>query len=280
MELQFSIMHGSFPLYVPGHAGGTSASALTLGQIFHPISHIAALLPGYWTGKALVWNTLLRLLSIGFTHLVLFYFLRRLKLRANISLILSFITIYNLRMLDMFRYGASLENYTAFLLLCVAIAWYYIDSTKHWGPLWIIGATYLLVCSGHPQMTYYGFIGVGLVTFLVPFFASAVNFELRGSIQKISKFYLHILFFSTVGLLMSSAYIFPFHFDFLVESSRVSRPYSWAIGYTDTVTGTLNNFFKPFYSDVHGAFGGSSLYIVAAIIPFLLCFKIKIPRVI
>ena len=31
MELQFYLRHGSFPLYVPGHDGGTSASALTLG---------------------------------------------------------------------------------------------------------------------------------------------------------------------------------------------------------------------------------------------------------
>ena len=113
---------------------------------------------------------ILRLLSLGLTHLALFYFFRRLQLRMDISLILSFITVYNLRMLDMFRYGASLENYTAFLLLCVAIAWRYIEPTKYLGPLWIIGATFLLVCGGHPQMMYYGFIGAGLATLVVPFF--------------------------------------------------------------------------------------------------------------
>jgi len=280
MELQFSIRQGSFPLYVPGYAGGTSASTLTLGQVFHPISHLAAVLPGYWTGKALEWNTLLRLLSLGLTHLVLFYFLRRLKLRVDISLILSFITVYNFRMLDMFRYGASLENYTAFLLLCVAIAWRYIEPTKYWGPLWVIGTTYLLVCGGHPQMMYYGFIGAGLVTLVVPSFLSAILPELQGSNKKNLKFYLHIFSFSTIGVLISSAYIFPFYFDFLPESARATEPYSWAMGLTDTVAGTLNNFFRPFYSDVHGAFGGSSLYIVAAILPLLFCFNNKVPRII
>ena len=56
IELMFSIKTGSFPLYIPGYAGGQSASALTLGQLFHPISHLTSLLPGYWSGNALEWN--------------------------------------------------------------------------------------------------------------------------------------------------------------------------------------------------------------------------------
>ena len=280
MELQFSLKHGSFPLYVPKHAGGIPASSLTLGQIFHPIPHLAALLPGYWTGKALEWNTLLRLLSLALTHLVLFYFLRRLKLRVDISLILSFITVYNLRMLDMFRYGASLENYTAFLLLCVAIAWYYINSSKYWGPLGIIGAAYLLMCGGHPQMMYYGFLGAGFVTLVLPHFLSEVLPELRDKISKLWKFYLCTIGFCTTGVLMASAYFLPYYYDVVVGTSRRKKPLSWAADYTDTVSGTLNNFFRPFYSDVHGTFWGSSLYLVAGIIPLLSCFKIKIPRII
>src|SRR4030066_59057 len=97
IELLFSIKTGSFPLYVPGYSFGHSSSALTLGQIYHPISHIASLLPGYWNGKALEWNTFLRLLSLGLTHLALFAFLRRLRLNMLFSFLLSLITVYNLR---------------------------------------------------------------------------------------------------------------------------------------------------------------------------------------
>ena len=61
MELQYSIERGSFPLYVPGFAGGHSAAALTLGQLFHPQSYLSTLYPGYWKGKALVANTEMRL---------------------------------------------------------------------------------------------------------------------------------------------------------------------------------------------------------------------------
>ena len=51
--------------------GGQTSSALTLGQIYHPISHIAASLPGYWEGKALEWINLLRLLSLGVAQFIL-----------------------------------------------------------------------------------------------------------------------------------------------------------------------------------------------------------------
>ena len=122
MELQYCLQHGSFPLYVPGFAGGQTSAALTMGQVYHPISHLASFLPGYWQGKSLECNTFLRLLSLGLVHLGLFILLGRLRLNPILSFIISFITVYNLRMLDLFRYYASLENYTGYLFLCMAMA--------------------------------------------------------------------------------------------------------------------------------------------------------------
>ena len=156
MELMFSLKTGAFPLYTPGYVGGQSASALTLGQIFHPISHFTALLPGYWKGKALELNTLFRLITLAAAHLSLFAFLKKLRFSGLMAFILSFVTVYNLRMMDLFRYGASLESWTGHIFLCSAIGCYYLKPTKWMKPLLIIGATYWLVCSGHPQMMYYG----------------------------------------------------------------------------------------------------------------------------
>lgn len=116
LALQYSLERGTFPLFAPGFAGGHSAAALTLGQLYHPLSHLAALMPGYWEGNALTVNTVIKLTSIGLTHLLVFVLLVRLKLKAAIAFAISFITVYNLRMLDMFRYGASLENYLGFIL--------------------------------------------------------------------------------------------------------------------------------------------------------------------
>ncbi|NIN24020.1 MAG: hypothetical protein GTO45_38420, partial [Candidatus Aminicenantes bacterium] len=202
MELFFSIKTGSFPLYVPGFAAGNSSLTLTLGQLFHPITYIASVLPGYWSGKALEWNSFLRLLSLGLTHVVLFAFLRKLKLKMLFSFLLSSITIYNLRMLDLFRYLASLEAYTGFVLLCTATGWYYLNPTRWLGPLSIIGLTAWLTCSGHAQMMYYGIVGAGLFSFVAPFFISAMIPGMRTDIKDLSRFWIKTTVFLMLGVLL------------------------------------------------------------------------------
>jgi hypothetical protein len=281
MELMFSLKTGSFPLYIPGFAGGQSAGALTLGQIFHPISHIASILPGYWNGKALEWNTFLRLLSLGFAQMALFGFLRHLRLKSLMAFILSFVTVYNLRMLDLFRYGASLESWTGYIFLCAAIGWHCLEPTKRIRPFLIIAATYWLVCSGHPQMMYYGLIGAGLFTLLAPYFIAEMVPEQRTDSRLPLRLWLRIGCFVFIGILLSSAYIIPFYFDFVAtNATRVAQNYGFANEFNDSLMGTLNNFFQPLRSDVHGVFGGSSLIIVAALVPALRLFRVKIPLVI
>ena len=279
MELLFSIKTGSFPLFVPGFAGDHSSSALTLGEVYHPLPHIASLMPGYWDGKALQWNTFWRLMSLGLTHLVLFTFLRRLNINMLFSFLLSVITVYNLRMLDLFRYGASLESYTAHLLLCASIGFHYIKPSRWLGPISIIGSTYLLICSGHPQMMYYGLIGAVLVLLAMPFFISSMLPDRCIALKTVRRFWLQAGLYIGLGILLSTAYTLPFYFDFIATNTgRVGQGYGWADSIKDTFIGTLNNFFMPFRSDVHGAFGGSALIITAALLPMLKCFRVKIPR--
>ena len=277
----FSLKSGSFPLYVPGFVGGQSASALTLGQIYHPISHIAALMPGYWNGKALEWNTLLRLLSIGFTHLIIFLLLMDLGTGVLFAFILSFVTVYNLRMLDLFRYGASLESWTGHLLLCGVIGLFCIRKNKRMGALWIPVSTYWLVSSGHPQMMYYGLFGAILFTIFIPYIVKALIPGRYLNKEETIKFYLFVLFFGLIGILLSSAYTLPFYYEFLATNAgRVAQEYAWSNFFNDTFIGTVNNFFYPLRSNVQGAFGGSPLYLVAILVPILHCFKVKVPNVI
>lgn len=281
MELMFSLKTGSFPLYVPGYLGGQSASALTLGQIYHPISHLATLLPGYWNGKALELNTLLRLITLAVAHLSLFAFLKRLRLSGLMAFILSFVTVYNLRMMDLFRYGASLESWTGHIFLCSAIGCYYLKPTKWMKPLLIIGATYWLICSGHPQMMYYGLLGAGLFTIVLPYFIAVMLPDIHVDLRNEIPFLLRVGFCCGIGILLSSAYVLPFYFDFITTNAeRVNQGFVWSGKYIDSFAGTLNNFFQPLLSDVSGAFGGSSLFLAAALVPALRLLKIKIPRVI
>ncbi len=281
MELMFSLKMGSFPLYVPGFAGGQSASALTLGQMYHPLSYFAFIMPGYWEGKALEWLTLFRLLSLGFAHMVLFRFLREIRISPAIAFLLSAITVYNLRMLDLFRYGASLETWTGLIYLCSAIGWNFIKPRQWQGFLAIIISTYWLVCSGHPQMMYYGLLGAGLFALAVPYLIFELIPEKRIQLRNLLSFWVGIAVCCLFGILLSCAYLFPLYFDFIkLNDVRVAQSYQWADTYRDTLVGTLNNFFLPLRSDVHGAFGGSPLLLIAALMPMLYLFKIKIPRVI
>ena len=278
MELQYSLKHGTFPLYVPGFSGGHSAAALTLGQLYHPISHLASVMPGYWQGDALQWNTLLRLLSLGLIHLGLFLLLVRLGLNRTLSFIISFITVYNMRMLDLFRYGASLENYTGYLFLCLAAAFYYIKPTRFLGPVSIVAATYLLVCGGHPQMMYLGLLGAGIAVLAIPFVLTKISREIKTDRLHLVKYFKTIAVCILVGILLSSAYTLPFYFDFLsTNSQRAGQDYQWALKYTIPFGWMISSFFAPLKSEVHSAFGSSPLILLIALIPLLYAFRIKVP---
>lgn len=278
MELQYSLKHGSFPLYVPGFAKGQTSAALTMGQVYHPISHLASFLPGYWQGKSLECNTFLRLLLLGLVHLGLFILLGRLRLNPILSFIISFITVYNLRMMDLFRYYASLENYTGYLFLCIAIAFYYLKPTRFIGPASMILATYLFVCGGHPQMMYLGLIGTVITVVFIPFILRKISSEIEVNRQRLIKYFTTVGACFSSGLLLSSAYIFPFYFDFVMENGlRVVQSYQWSLKYSDTIGGMLNSFFAPLHSDVHGAFGSSSIIILIVLVPLLYSLRIKVP---
>lgn len=278
IELQFSLKTGSFPLYAPGYHLGHSSTALTLGQLYHPISYIASLLPGYWSGKALEWNTFLRILSLGLTQLALFLFLRQIRINTLFAFILSFVTVYNLRMLEAFRYGAALEAFTGHLLLIAMIGRYYVKPSNWLGPLSIIGTTYLLACSGHPPMMFYGFVAVALFTLVLPYFIASI---VPDSGKKALPFWGKTGLFLCLGILLSSVYIVPFYFEFVRNNISYSQS-AGLIGVEapETLAGALNNFFMPFYADLLGSFGGSLLIIMALFLPLLRVFKVKVPSVI
>ncbi len=279
-ELLFSLKTGSFPLYAPGFAGGQTAAALTLAQIYHPISHIAQFLPNYWNGQVEDCNTLIRLLTLGCAHLLLYLYLCKLRVGKTIAFVLSLITVYNLRMLDLFRYGASLESWTGQLFLCSVIGLYNLHPTKYVGPLSIIGAVYWLICSGHPQMMYYGLLCAGLFTLVVPYF-NAVMLSKDLNHSEVNRFWIRVGLYSCLGIGLSSLYIVPFYFDFMLSNTeRVGQNYLWADNFRDTLVGTVNNFVFPLRSDVHGAFGGSALLSCVIFLPILRCFGVKIKPVI
>jgi hypothetical protein len=266
LALMYSLEHGTFPLYVPGFAMGQSATALTLGQLFHPLPHLANLFPGYWQGDALLINTQLRLLSLGCVHLLLFYALKKLGLRTVLAFVLSFITVYNLRMLDMFRYGASLETFTAFIILCSCIILCALE-IRYWYVAGIVIGSYLLTVGGHPQIAYIGFLGAAILALLTPGFAISVRSDLVFDKKRLAQYWSLVLFATLVGILLAAPYILGFYLEFLPNNLRTGRPYGFATGYQDSWGGLFRSFYSPLSSDVHGAFGGSALVSLALLFP-------------
>jgi hypothetical protein len=269
IELMWCVWKGTFPLYMPGFADGHSTAAMTLGQLYHPISWLSSLMPGYRTGHALAWNTCFRLLSLGLAHALLFGLCRRLSIAALPAFVITFPVVYNLRMLDSFRYGPAIEAYVAMLLAVAAIGYLYLqDGTRR--PVALLGlCVYLLAVSGHPQWACYGFLAVGLFALLFPWLATALDptrpapgkAALAGYAKRLA------IGFGTGGLL-ASPYLLTFSVEYLATNgSRIGRGYVWTLWNGDSPLGELCNFLLPFHADVHGAFAGSALFLLAALFP-------------
>ncbi|MBN2341732.1 MAG: hypothetical protein JXX29_21330 [Deltaproteobacteria bacterium] len=280
MELNYSQEKGTFPLYTPGFAEGRSQAALTMGQLFHPISHLARMTPGYWDGDALTINTMYKFIGLAITHLVLFIFLRRLTLGIGPALLLSFVAVYNMRMLDLFRYGASLENYLGYLLLCASMGFLFVEKNRKPAAVAAVISTYLLICGGHPQMMYLGMLGAGLFTMLFPFCVAALIPELKEQLhaKPLLRYFGWAAAAIALGILLSSPYIFSFYFEFIADNAlRVGREYEWSLAYQDTIGGALNSLFLPVHADVHGAFGSSPLIVLVPLIPLAFILGIRVP---
>lgn len=281
LTLMFSLRHGSWPLYVPGFAGGHSAAALTLGQLYHPISHVCSLMPGYWEGLALDWNTLFRLLTLGGCHAALWAVLRRMGLRDLLAAILALVTVYNLRMLDLFRYGASLESWTGQLLLCASAAYMLQSPHVLRSVVAVAAAVWWTLCSGHPQAAAFGLVGGLAFAAALPWAVPHIGSGRSRSSKEVGRYYAALGVSVAVGIAASSAYLLPFATEFMSDNSgRVGAPHAWTTAYSDTLVGALSSLALPLRADVHGAFGGSSLVAVGLLLPLYGMAGRKIPRAI
>ncbi|MEP7125894.1 MAG: hypothetical protein ABJE95_33490, partial [Byssovorax sp.] len=280
LELMWAVWRGTFPLFMPGFAGGHSTAAMTLGQFYHPLPWISSIMPGYWHGLALEWNTFYRLISLGIAHISLFKLCRRLRVTPLPAFVATFPVVYNLRMLDSFRYGASLDSYVAMVLIAAAAGFVFLDPERKRPVAFLALGTYLIVVSGHPQWAFLGIMIAGLFAVLFPWAAAAMDPTLprheRGTVRR---YLVRLTAGFSTGLLLAAPYLLPFYFEFFkTNQSRTNGDYAWSLGYGDSTPGEFANFLFPLHADVHGAFGGSALFLLAALFPLAALVK-KPPRV-
>lgn len=270
LDLMWSLHRGNFPLYMPGFSVGHSTAAMTLGQLYHPLSWIASFMPGYWSGLALEWNTFLRLLSLGFVHLLLFRLCRRLCVQRLPAFLCTLLVVYNLRMLDSFRYGAALEGYTGMLLVAGAAVLVFLDEDRQGRVVLLSLSVYLLATSGHPQWFFLGLLGAFFWVALLPWLLAAISpFPFDLSWPRLRRYFCRVSLGIGAGLALAMPYLLTFTFEFFStnQSRAGNTSYEWTLGYSDGLRGELSNFLFPLHSDVHGAFGGSALFLIAAMLP-------------
>ena len=280
IDMMWSVWKGTFPLYMPGYASGHSTASMTMGQLYHPIPWLSVVMPGYWSGHALQWNSFFRLLSLGGAQLALFKLLRRLKVTPVAAFVATFPVAYNLRMLDSFRYGASIDSYIGMLYVAAAGGFVFLDHRRK-RPVALLGfATYLIAVSGHPQWAFLGLLISGVFTLLFPWTAGAINPDLpRLERRWIARFIQRITVGFATGLLLAAPYLLTFYFEyFKTNHSRAENDYTWTLGWGDSFRGEVANFMFPLHADVHGAFAGCALFLVAALFP-LAAFVKKPPRI-
>jgi hypothetical protein len=270
----FAIANGVWPIYLPRFAMGQSAAALTLGQLHHPISHLGRLFPGYWDGEAREIYAILSLFSLGLALLAVYRLLRRLRVAPAYAFVVAMAGIFNLRMLNLFNYGASLQNYVGYILLCVAIVRYPLSRKGFVDGLFVAVATYLTICGGHPQMAYLGLLGAAFVFIVTPFFLASDSMALLPDRRQALRSVVGAIPWVGLGALLSSAYSVPFYLDFMgAGGARVDQSFRSAAGPFETTTATLlASIFAPLHADVNTSFGGLAPTAMVALVPVLALF--------
>lgn len=280
-EFLFSMRTGTFPLLMNMTSGGLhSVMAAGFGQIYLPYPYLAAMLPGYWTGHALEYNIVLHFLVIGLVHLTLFKFLRAIKLKGVLAFFLSTVTLYSTTILFPMSYGVAVDAWTGHLFLCAVIGLFYLHPTRIKGPLFIIFSTYWLVCSGHPEFMYYGLLGAGIFTVLLPFFDAALCPDKNISFKAMFSFWIHTGGYCAIGIALSAAYVLPFYFEIVKKLLLANQTYAGAGGLTDTYLGCVSNFFSPLRASVMASFGGNPLLPALICVPVLRLFRVRVPAVV
>jgi hypothetical protein len=96
------------------------------------------------------------------------------------------------------------------------------------------------------------------------------------------RFYAVTAAWCALGVMLAAAYVMPFYFDFMLESSaRSVQDYAWADMFRDTVAGSVSNFFLPLRADVNGAFGATGLWVLAALaVPGAALCGVRVPAVV
>ncbi len=279
MENIISVKFGSFPLYIPAVSGSDFACVTAgLGQLYLPLPYIVSLLPGYWTGYAADWLLLVNLPSITLAHLALYVLLKRLRFTPWLAFALTMVTVYSPRILMCVGYGTGSAAWAGHIFTSAILGLYCLNPIGIKKPLLIIGGTYWLINSGHPEEVYYCMIGTWIFALFLPYVVETSLEDRRLPLKNKIRFWSLWTACCVLAFLLSSAYLVPLYFEAIRHMDFANMSYQQSATSLDSVAGLIYNFFLPTRTGLYGCFGGTSMYLMILLIPLLKFFHISLSR--
>jgi len=249
---------GLEPLFYPHQTGGIPVGGLFFAQYFHFPAWLTSRLPGYWDGEALRWFTLRHLLLLVVAQGIHYAAWRRgVGLSPAAAYVISFLAVYNLRTLDNLRYGTAFEA-TVYAHAVVLLSALHVLAPSRLLLALVVVASQLLLTCGYPVVL--PFAGLAALLFVPALLAAGCAPGLlvrRGG---------EALLAAALGALLAAPHGLALWEWMAVNDRRVAHAdLEWGTAWAMAPRGVLENLVYPWTAEVHSAFAGPTLSVVAGL---------------
>jgi succinate dehydrogenase hydrophobic anchor subunit len=259
---------GLEPLFYPHQTGGIPVGGLFFAQYFHFPAWLTSQLPGYWDGEALPWFTLRHLLLLVVAQGLHYAAWRRgIGLSSPAAYVISFLAVYNLRTLDNLRYGTAFEA-TVYAHAVVLLSVLHVLAPSRLLLALVVVAGQLLVTCGYPVVVpFAGLAALLLVPALLAAGCGAGLLVRRGGEACLA---------AALGALLAAPHALALWEWMAVNDRRVAgADLAWGTAWAMEPRGVLENLVYPWAAEVHSAFAGPSLLVVAGLVLFLVLARTR-----
>ena len=251
-----SIRDGYFPLWAPAESGGMPFAGYLFTGAYSPITWLLLGCDAFFEGHQLTILTHLRLLALSMSGFFTYLILRRFDLATLPAVVGASVFIFNLRMLDAFRFAMALDT-VVWLPVVVYCIERLLAKPRVASALAVTLSQYMMLVAGQTQQACY------CISFTILYFAVrlAIDVPAEQSGRRLKWLAQRFTFFGGSQLLslgLWSVMLIPFIQDVLPLWTWHSAQ---TAGFADTNhltwSGLLYNLVYPWMADVNAAFGGA-----------------------
>lgn len=280
---------GYWPLWAPAESGGIPFATYILAQQYSPFTWLFMLFDAAYDGLLVEMLTFLRIALLGMSGFATYLLARRLNLGWTAGLLCGVAYVFNLRMLDSFRYGSGLDAVVwlpVLVLLIERMLAATFQTTRAPGRsavrsglafvVFYAIVQHMTIVSGHVQMAFYcvAFAGTWFVVRTYSMAADAKlapgTTRLRGWRQRIARALPCVGWMAAgtiAGLCLTSVMLLPIAAEMLpLWTNRTAAGAAYWYEHRMTWTDLLCNVLWPWLANVHSAFfSAQGVWLLAAV---------------